>query len=95
MIFQLRFLCLAIFVFVCLIPQVLLYSSFVFIVPAVPESSNLAPNTENKGFRFHKRSYVDLKCRGMYDPQIFAQLEEICEDCYHLYRQPEVHGMCR
>lgn len=43
----------------------------------------------------HKRSYVELKCRGMYDPSIFAKLSGICEDCYNLYRDPEVHGMCR
>ena len=31
----------------------------------------------------------------MYDPSIFAQLDGICEDCYNLYRSPEVHGLCR
>lgn len=48
------------------------------------------------GFRVNaKRSYVDLRCRGMYAPRIFAQLDRICEDCYNLYRDAEVHNMCR
>lgn len=94
---QIRFLCLTLLV-VCLIPnQVLLYSPFRFRFRAFPESSNLVPNVNsNQGFRFHqKRSYGDLDCGGMYDPSIFAQLDGICEDCYNLYRSPEVHGLCR
>lgn len=51
-------------------------------------------------FRFRdsvpaKRSYVSLQCRGEYDPSRFAQLDGICEDCYNLYREPEVHSLCR
>eukprot|EP00096_Caligus_rogercresseyi_P010612 TRINITY_DN3941_c0_g1_i1.p1 TRINITY_DN3941_c0_g1~~TRINITY_DN3941_c0_g1_i1.p1 ORF type:complete len:149 (-),score=29.66 TRINITY_DN3941_c0_g1_i1:560-1006(-) len=42
-----------------------------------------------------KRNYVDLQCRGMYDQGIFAQLDRICEDCYNLYKDAEVHGFCR
>jgi len=94
---MIRFLCLTLLV-VCLIPnQVLLYSPFRFRFRAFPESSNLVPNVNsNQGFRFHqKRSYGDLDCGGMYDPSIFAQLDGICEDCYNLYRSPEVHGLCR
>ena len=85
-------MCLSIFIFQCLIPQVLPQSPFPFIVQSFPKPANLGPIDL---FRFHKRSYVDLQCRGMYDPQIFSELEEICEDCYHLNREPEVHGMCR
>ena len=50
-------------------------------------------------FRFRdipaKRSYTSLQCRGEYDPSRFAQLDGICEDCYNLYREPEVHSLCR
>lgn len=42
-----------------------------------------------------KRSYVNLQCRGMYNQGILAQLERICEDCYNLYKDAEVHGYCR
>ncbi|CAB4066568.1 unnamed protein product [Lepeophtheirus salmonis] len=42
-----------------------------------------------------KRNYVDLQCRGMYDQGMFAQLDRICEDCYNLYKDAEVHGFCR
>ena len=42
-----------------------------------------------------KRNYVDLECRGMYDQRILTQLERICEDCYNLYKDPEVHQFCR
>lgn len=42
-----------------------------------------------------KRNYEDLQCRGMYDQGIMSQLERICEDCYNLYKDAEVHGYCR
>ncbi|XP_023328149.1 ion transport peptide [Eurytemora carolleeae] len=34
-------------------------------------------------------------CRGRYDAAIFTQLENICEDCYNLYKEPDVHQLCR
>jgi hypothetical protein len=43
----------------------------------------------------NKRSYADLQCRGIYDPSIFARLERVCEDCYNLYKDDEVLGLCR
>ena len=95
---QIRFLCLTTLLVLCLIPnQVLLYSPFRFRFRAFPGggSSNLVPNS-NQGFRFpQKRTFSNLECGGMYDPSIFAQLDGICEDCYNLYRSPEVHGLCR
>lgn len=42
-----------------------------------------------------KRTYEDLECRGMFDHGIMAQLERVCEDCYNLYKDPEVYGYCR
>ena len=42
-----------------------------------------------------KRDYVTLQCRGMYDQGIFAQLNRICDDCYNLYKDAEVHEYCR
>ena len=43
----------------------------------------------------NKRSYADLQCRGIYDASIFARLERVCEDCYNLYKDDEVLGLCR
>merc|ERR1719378_287284 len=41
------------------------------------------------------RTYVQLRCGGIYDQQIFAKLEKVCDDCFNLYKDPEVHGLCR
>ena len=49
----------------------------------------------SNAFRLHKRNYLELQCQGMYDPSIFAKLAGICDDCYNLIRDPEIHGMCR
>merc|ERR1712150_160920 len=40
----------------------------------------------------HKRSQG---CRGKYTAAIATQLEDICEDCYNLYKEPDVHQLCR
>ena len=47
------------------------------------------------GSHLNKRSYADLQCRGIYDASIFARLERVCEDCYNLYKDDEVLGLCR
>ena len=56
--------------------------------------SYLYPSSSFNSHR-NKRSYADLQCRGIYDPSIFARLERVCEDCYNLYKDDEVHGLCR
>ena len=35
------------------------------------------------------------ECRGRYDPAIYTTLDNICEDCYNLYKDSDVHHMCR
>lgn len=42
-----------------------------------------------------KRSFVGLGCLGVYDKAKFARLDRICEDCYQLYREPDIHTACR
>ncbi|CAH1115508.1 unnamed protein product [Psylliodes chrysocephalus] len=42
-----------------------------------------------------KRSFKDLQCKGVYDKSIFARLDQICEDCYNLFREPPLYTMCR
>ena len=41
------------------------------------------------------QSYMELSCDGAYDRQLFSRLERVCDDCYNLYKEPQVHGMCR
>lgn len=43
----------------------------------------------------NKRSFFDLQCKGVYDKSIFARLDRICEDCYNLFREPQLHSLCR
>jgi len=35
------------------------------------------------------------ECRGKYDTSIYTQLDNICEDCYNLYKEADVHQLCR
>ncbi|KAK9712685.1 Crustacean CHH/MIH/GIH neurohormone family [Popillia japonica] len=40
-------------------------------------------------------AFFRLECRGNYNKSKFARLDRVCEDCYNLFREPEVHTMCR
>ncbi|KAG9509834.1 hypothetical protein GZH46_01636 [Fragariocoptes setiger] len=42
-----------------------------------------------------KRSFSGLGCLGNFDKAKFARLERVCEECYQLYREPDLHSMCR
>ncbi|XP_025263309.1 ion transport peptide isoform X2 [Camponotus floridanus] len=42
-----------------------------------------------------KRSFFDIQCKGVYDKSIFARLDRICEDCYNLFREPQLHMLCK
>ncbi|CAH1954999.1 unnamed protein product [Acanthoscelides obtectus] len=61
----------------------------------------LAPRRHQHQHQHHvhhhltKRSFADLRCRGVYDKSIFARLDRICEDCYNLFREPSIHSLCR
>ena len=56
-----------------------------------PQSNNHLTGASH----LNKRSYADLQCRGIYDASIFASLERVCEDCYNLYKDGEIPGLCR
>ncbi|XP_003427340.1 ion transport peptide isoform X2 [Nasonia vitripennis] len=47
------------------------------------------------GHPFSKRSFMDIQCKGVYDKALFARLDRICEDCYNLFREPQLHTLCR
>ncbi|XP_031327411.1 ion transport peptide-like isoform X1 [Photinus pyralis] len=42
-----------------------------------------------------KRAFADQQCKGVYDKSIYARLDRICEDCYNLFREPELHSLCK
>lgn len=47
------------------------------------------------GLNFKRNGGVPDECRGKYDTSIYTQLDNICEDCYNLYKEPDVHQFCR
>ena len=50
----------------------------------------MPPNLEN----LVKSKSSLSKCRGLYNPSAYKKLENICTDCYNLYKEPEVHTYC-
>ncbi|KAJ0173937.1 hypothetical protein K1T71_010083 [Dendrolimus kikuchii] len=42
-----------------------------------------------------RRSFFTLECKGIYDAAIFARLDRICDDCYNLFREPQLYTLCR
>lgn len=42
-----------------------------------------------------RRSFFTLECKGVYDAAIFARLDRICDDCYNLFREPQLYNLCR
>lgn len=43
-----------------------------------------------------KHSFTEIsKCGGVYDMNIYAQFNQICLNCYNLYREPEIYRGCR
>ncbi|XP_059099556.1 CHH-like protein isoform X2 [Tigriopus californicus] len=42
-----------------------------------------------------RKNFQSLECKGRYHQGIFSKLDLICDDCYQLYKEPEVHSMCR
>ncbi|XP_049877130.1 CHH-like protein isoform X2 [Pectinophora gossypiella] len=42
-----------------------------------------------------RRSFFNLQCKGVYDAAIFARLDRICDDCYTLFREPQLYSLCR
>ena len=48
-----------------------------------------------KAANLHKRSFVSLGCMGVYDKAKFARLDRVCEECYQMFRDPDIHAMCR
>ncbi|KAL3216453.1 hypothetical protein MRX96_033059 [Rhipicephalus microplus] len=43
----------------------------------------------------HKRSFLELGCRGNFEQSYLAHLERVCEECYQLYQTSEAYNLCR
>ncbi|XP_042868659.1 crustacean hyperglycemic hormones-like [Penaeus japonicus] len=43
----------------------------------------------------NKRSISYGSCTGVYDRELVGRLDNVCEDCYNLYRDVEVAADCR
>lgn len=54
-----------------------------------------SPSGRQEARSVFKRSFAGLGCLGVYDKAKFARLDRICEECYQLYREPDIHTACR
>ncbi|XP_059609266.1 ion transport peptide isoform X2 [Phlebotomus argentipes] len=42
-----------------------------------------------------RSSFFDIECKGVFNKSIFFRLDRICEDCYSLFREPQLHSLCK
>lgn len=63
------------------------------LVTVLANSTQQPKQVEAKGI--FKRSFAGLGCLGVYDKAKFARLDRVCEECYQLYREPDIHSACR
>lgn len=70
-----------------------IFSSLIFavILLILLKEDNISASAAN----LHKRSFATLGCMGNYDKSKFARLDRVCEECYQMYRQPDIHTSCR
>ncbi|XP_022658540.1 crustacean hyperglycemic hormone-like [Varroa jacobsoni] len=43
----------------------------------------------------HKRSFLQMGCKGEFVPSFFARLDRVCEECFQMYRKPFIFDSCR
>ncbi|XP_065569189.1 ion transport peptide-like isoform X2 [Artemia franciscana] len=70
-------------------------SAIVFTISFLMMISSPPVDGHALGHHLSKRSFFDLQCKGYYDKQIFAKLDRVCYDCYNIFRDPEIHQLCR
>lgn len=61
----------------------------------VSSSSLQSPVGRHGARNVFKRSFAGLGCLGVYDKAKFARLDRVCEECYQLYHEPDIHTACR
>ena len=42
-----------------------------------------------------RSSFTGLKCRGVFDKFTFHELDAVCQECFGLYQEYELQGLCR
>lgn len=42
-----------------------------------------------------RSSFFDIECKGQFNKAIFYRLDRICEDCYSLFREPQILSFCK
>uniref|UniRef100_T1DFN0 Putative crustacean chh/mih/gih neurohormone family n=1 Tax=Psorophora albipes TaxID=869069 RepID=T1DFN0_9DIPT len=42
-----------------------------------------------------RSSFFDIDCKGQFNKAIFYRLDRICEDCYSLFREPQILSFCK
>ncbi|KAM7286735.1 crustacean hyperglycemic hormones [Ixodes scapularis] len=58
-------------------------------------SGTLVSHQGAQARNLHKRSFLELGCRGNFEQSYLARLERVCEECFGLYREPQVYNICR
>ncbi|CAG0895675.1 unnamed protein product [Cyprideis torosa] len=66
----------------------LLVSLVLLSIPAKPATGQPRP------LSISKKSFQDLKCGGMFDKSMYVKLERVCDECFRLYMNPDIHSMC-
>ncbi|XP_055603697.1 ion transport peptide isoform X2 [Uranotaenia lowii] len=65
--------------------------SLALIIALVPLAAVALPH-----HNVSKRSlFFELECKGTFNKQIFYRLDRICEDCYSLFREPQILSFCK
>ncbi|KAG8191348.1 hypothetical protein JTE90_006094 [Oedothorax gibbosus] len=77
--------------------QLIMTSTRVFLALLVCLAISLvvAVSADGDGAGVLKRSFSGLGCMGVYDKAKFARLDRVCEECYQLFRESDVHTLCR
>lgn len=63
---------------------------FVFCILVLAISVNECAHSAEKRYGF-----VRLGCMGTFDRSKFARLDAVCEECYELFQEPDIHRRCR
>lgn len=65
------------------------FATSVALILVLLPSFDLRPN---RGFY---EIFLDLNCEGRFNASAFARLDRVCEDCYNLFREQEIHKECK
>ncbi|XP_063700007.1 ion transport peptide-like isoform X3 [Culicoides brevitarsis] len=42
-----------------------------------------------------RSTFLDIECKGTFNKSIFYRLDRVCDDCYSLFREPQLHTLCK